>query len=101
MKASSVELNPHKLVQYLNKPASEFTKDDIMKFIRENGIKMLTFRYIGGDGRLKSLAFVIRDEEHLDNLLSAGERVDGSSLLHTLKQTLATSTSFPNTGLPS
>jgi glutamine synthetase len=41
---------------------------------------MLTFRYIGGDGRLKSLAFVIRDEEHLDNLLSAGERVDGSSL---------------------
>jgi len=80
MKPSSVELNPNKLVQYLNKPASEFTKDDIMKFIRENGIKMLTFRYIGGDGRLKALAFVIRDEEHLDNLLSAGERVDGSSL---------------------
>jgi glutamine synthetase len=80
MKPSSVELNPNKLVQYLNKPASEFTKDDIMKFIKENGIRMLTFRYVGGDGRLKALAFVIRDEEHLDNLLSAGERVDGSSL---------------------
>ncbi len=80
MKPSSIELNPNKLVQYLNKPASEFTKEDIMKFVKENGIKMLTFRYIGGDGRLKALAFVIRDEEHLDNLLSAGERVDGSSL---------------------
>ena len=80
MKTSSVELNPNKLVQYLNKPASEFTKEDIIKFVKENGIKMLTFRYVGGDGRLKALAFVIRDEEHLDNLLSAGERVDGSSL---------------------
>lgn len=80
MKTSSVELNPNKLVQYLNKPASEFTKEDIIKFVKENGIKMLTFRYIGGDGRLKALVFAIRDEEHLDNLLSAGERVDGSSL---------------------
>lgn len=80
MKASSIELSPNKLVQYLNKPASEFTKEDIIKFIKENGIKMLNFRYIGGDGRLKALTFVIRDEEHLDNVLSAGERVDGSSL---------------------
>jgi glutamine synthetase len=80
MRPSNVELNPNKLVQYLNKPASEFTKEDIMKFVKENGIKMLTFRYVGGDGRLKALAFVIRDEEHLDNLLSAGERVDGSSI---------------------
>ena len=80
MKASSIELSPNKLVQYLNKPASEFTKEDIIKFIKENGIKMLNFRYVGGDGRLKALTFVIRDEEHLDNLFSAGERVDGSSL---------------------
>ncbi len=80
MKTSSIELNPNKLVQYLNKPACEFTKEDIIKFVKENGIKMLTFRYVGGDGRLKALAFVIRDEEHLDNLLSAGERVDGSSI---------------------
>lgn len=80
MKTSSIELNPNKLVQYLNKPASEFTKEDIIKFIKDNGIKMLSFRYVGGDGRLKALNFVIRDEEHLDSVLSAGERVDGSSL---------------------
>lgn len=80
MKTSAVELNPNRLVQYLKKPAEEFTKDDIIKYIKENGIKMLTFRYIGGDGRLKALSFVIRNEEHLDNVLSTGERVDGSSL---------------------
>ncbi len=80
MKTSSVELNPNRLVQYLKKPVTEFTKDDIIKFIKENGIKMLNFRYVGGDGRLKALNFVITSEEHLDNLLSTGERVDGSSL---------------------
>lgn len=80
MKTSSVELNPNKLVQYLKKPASEFTKEDIIKFIKENGIKMLNFRYVGGDGRLKALNFVIRNEEHLDTVLSTGERVDGSSI---------------------
>jgi len=80
MKTSAVELNPNRLVQYLKKPASEFTKDDIIKYIKENGIKMLNFRYIGGDGRLKTLNFVIRNEEHLDAVLSTGERVDGSSL---------------------
>ncbi|MGE4494740.1 MAG: glutamine synthetase family protein [Methanosarcina sp.] len=80
MKTSSVELNPNRLVQYLKKPASEFTKDDIIKFVKDNGIKMLTFRYVGGDSRLKALSFIIRNEEHLDNVLSTGERVDGSSL---------------------
>ncbi|WP_410510121.1 glutamine synthetase family protein [Methanosarcina hadiensis] len=80
MKTSSVEMNPNRLVQYLKKPANEFTKDDIIKFIKDNGIKMLTFRYVGGDGRLKALSFIIRNEEHLDNVLSTGERVDGSSL---------------------
>lgn len=80
MKPSTVELNPNKLVQHLGKPASEFTKDDIIRFIKDNGIKMMNFRYPGGDGRLKALNFVIRNEEHLDAVLSTGERVDGSSI---------------------
>lgn len=75
-----IALNPNKLVQFLNKPASEFTKKDLIKFIEANGIKMLNFRYVSGDGRLKTLNFVINSREHLDHILSAGERVDGSSL---------------------
>ena len=76
----SIALNPNKIVKYLNKPAEDFTKADLIKFIEENGIKMLNFRYVGGDGKLKLLNFVINDKEHLNKVLSIGERVDGSSL---------------------
>lgn len=73
-------LNPNKLVQFLDKPAEDFTRKDLIKFITANGIKMLNFRYVGGDGRLKTLNFVINSRSHLDHILSTGERVDGSSL---------------------
>ena len=76
----NTNLNPNPLVEYLNKPNSEFTKADIIRYIEDNDINMLNFRYVGGDGRLKTLNFVIHDYQHLDTLLSAGERVDGSSL---------------------
>ncbi len=80
MTKSKIALNPNPLVQYLQKPAVSFTKKDIINYIENNGIKMLNFRYVGGDGRLKTLNFVITSREHLDNLLTSGERVDGSSL---------------------
>ncbi len=76
----SIELSSNKLVQYLRKPADEFTKADIIRYIRENDIRMLNFRYVGGDGRLKTLNFVINSLEHLEIVLTIGERVDGSSL---------------------
>ncbi len=75
-----LKLNPNKLVSFLNKKPEEFTKADIIKFIEENGIKMLNFRYVGGDGKLKTLNFIINDRKHLEKVLSTGERVDGSSL---------------------
>lgn len=76
----SLTLNPNNLVNFLNKPSSDFTKKDIINYIEKNEIKMINFRYIGGDGRLKTLNFVINGIEHLDSFLSNGERVDGSSL---------------------
>ena len=77
----TVGMNTNKVVQFLGKPAEEFTKQDIIKFIKANNIEMMNFRYMGGDGRLKTLNFVITNEAELDRLLSMGERVDGSSLL--------------------
>ena len=77
----TVVMNMNKVVQFLGKPPEEFTKQDIIKFIKDNKIEMMNFRYLGGDGRLKTLNFVITSEAHLDRLLSTGERVDGSSLL--------------------
>ncbi len=72
--------SPNPLVQYLQKEPKNFTKADIIKYIVENGVEMLNFRYSGADGRLKTLNFVIYDETQLDEILSSGERVDGSSL---------------------
>lgn len=76
----SIELNPNPLVQYLNKPAKDFTKSDLIKYIEDHNIEMVNFRYDAGDGRLKTLNFVINNRRHLDTILSQGERVDGSSL---------------------
>lgn len=76
----TITLNPNRLVRALGKPAQDFTKKDIIRFIESNDIRMLNFRYVGGDGRLKKLNFVINNKAHLDRVLSMGERVDGSSL---------------------
>ena len=73
-------LNPNPLVKFLNKPQKEFTKADIIRYVTKNDIEMINFRYAGADGRLKTLNFIINSLEHLDSILTYGERVDGSSL---------------------
>ncbi len=73
-------MNPNELVQFLKKPASQFTKDDLIKFIEAKGVEMLNFRYVAEDGKLKSLNFVLSSRDHLNQILTSGERVDGSSL---------------------
>ncbi|MEG1572225.1 MAG: glutamine synthetase family protein [Bacteroidales bacterium] len=80
----NLTMNPHHLVQYLQKPAAEFTKTDILRYIEENEIQMINFRYVAGDGRLKALNFVVNDLDYVDTILSCGERVDGSSLFGNL-----------------
>ncbi len=73
-------LNPNKLVRFLGKSPDQFTRKDLIHFIEKNDIRMVNFRYVGGDGKLKLLNFVINDRRHLDRVLAMGERVDGSSL---------------------
>lgn len=68
------------LASYLGKTPDSFTKADIIRYVKENGIEMIDFMYPAGDGRIKTLNFVINDDEYLDNILTFGERVDGSSL---------------------
>ena len=80
MREYEVTLNPNKLVRFLKKPASEFTRHDIIRYIEENGIEMVNFRYAGEDGKLKTLNFVITSRDYLESILATGERVDGSSL---------------------
>ena len=80
MNKQEISLNPNELVKYLKKPANEFTRDDIVRFVENYGIKVINFRYIAEDGRLKVLNFIITSKKHLISILSSGERVDGSSL---------------------
>ena len=75
-----IALSKNQIVTSLQKPAAEFTKDDIIRFIIDNGIEMVNFMYPADDGRLKTLNFVINDLDYLETILSLGERVDGSSL---------------------
>jgi glutamine synthetase len=77
-KEMEICLNP--LVEQIGKQPKDFTKADIIEFIEDNEIKILNFRYVAGDGRLKSLNFVVTDSDYLEQVLSYGERVDGSSL---------------------
>ena len=80
MNNTTLSLNPNKLVEFLKKPPQEFSKSDLINFVKDNGVKMVKFMYPADDNRLKSLNFVVNSESYLDSILTFGERVDGSSL---------------------
>ncbi|MBR6075575.1 MAG: hypothetical protein IKP87_09745, partial [Victivallales bacterium] len=80
MPSDNIDMNCNALVKQLQKPSSQFTKQDIVTFIRNNEIQHVNFMYPAGDGRLKTLNFIINNAEYLDEILTCGERVVGSSL---------------------
>jgi glutamine synthetase len=68
------------LHRQIGKPAGEWVVDDLVGFVRDQGIRVLSLMHVGGDGWLKALDFVPRDSSHLADVLTGGERADGSSL---------------------
>lgn len=76
----NIALAKNKVVRFLGKDPKKFTRADIISFIEQNGIEMVNFMYPAGDGRLKTLNFVINNRKYLETILVSGERVDGSSL---------------------
>ena len=71
---------PHPIVRALGKPAAQFTAAELVRAAEQLELRQVNLRYIGGDGRLKTLAFAIRSRDHLMEVLVRGERVDGSSV---------------------
>ena len=61
-------LNANPIVDALQKPAADFTKADIISYIVDHEIRMVNFMYPGGDGKLKTLNFVINDLNYLDTI---------------------------------
>ncbi|MDR1652574.1 MAG: glutamine synthetase family protein [Prevotellaceae bacterium] len=72
--------NTNELISCLEKSPAEFTKFDIINFVKTRKIEFVNFMYPGGDHKLKTLNFVINSEDYLNSILTYGERVDGSSL---------------------
>lgn len=77
-----LEYNINPLVEALGKTPDKFTRKDIVDYIIKNGIRIVNFRYIAADGRLKTLNFPVSSRQYLEQILTYGERVDGSSLFH-------------------
>ncbi len=75
-----IEYNINPLVCELGKTHDQFTKKDIIDFVIKNDIRIVNFRYVASDGRLKTLNFPVTNYQYLDSILTYGERVDGSSL---------------------
>jgi glutamine synthetase len=68
------------LRRQIGKIPTAWTVDDLVTFVRDRRIRVVSLMHVGGDGWLKTLDFVPRDTEHLADVLAGGERADGSSL---------------------
>jgi len=55
-------------------------REEIVRFISEKGIKILSLCHIPEDGRLKTLSFSATDRNRVSEVLEFGERADGSNL---------------------
>ena len=71
---------PHPIVRLLGKPSADFTAGDLVRAVEQLELRQVNLRYVGGDGRLKTVAFPINSRDHLIEVLTRGERVDGSSV---------------------
>jgi len=80
MMNSNIDYNLNPLVPFLDKLPEHFTKSDIIRYIRAHNIRMINFRYVAADGRLKCLNLPLTNTQYLQEVLACGERVDGSSL---------------------
>lgn len=58
----------------------QWTVDDLVGVFTQQHLRLVNLMHVGGDGWLKTLDFVPRDEGHLREVLTSGERADGSSL---------------------
>jgi len=64
----------------LDKSNKDFTREDMITVIKQKGIERITFHYIALDGKLKELSLPVVNTYQAEQILTKGERVDGSSL---------------------
>lgn len=74
-----------RLERLIGRATPDWQVDDLVRVVERLGIRLITLLHVGGDGALKTLDFVPRDQAHLRAILERGERADGSSLFRGLK----------------
>lgn len=72
------------LVRRIGKLPGAWQRADLTRVCLEDDIRMLVLHYPAIDGKLKELRVPVNNRAYLDRILSAGERVDGSSLFPSL-----------------
>ena len=65
MSMTSTVFTPHPIGRLLGKPMSDVTSDDLVRAVEELELRQVNLRYVGGDGRLKTIAFAVDGREHL------------------------------------
>ncbi|MCP4713303.1 MAG: glutamine synthetase [Planctomycetes bacterium] len=80
MTEQNLTFNSNIISKYLKKEPTDFTRQDIIDFIKAHQVQMIHLNHIAADGRLKTLSFTLRNDDHIEQILKWGERVDGSSL---------------------
>ena len=78
------QLPANRLSRLLGRAPDEWTLDDLVEIFVAERLRLVSLMHVGGDGWLKTLDFVPRDVAHLREVLSHGERADGSSLFGAL-----------------
>ena len=68
------------LEKELGASRSEWGVDDLVALVRGERIEIVSLMHVGGDGWLKTLDFVPRSVEHFSDIISGGERADGSNV---------------------
>ena len=61
---NNISLTKNKIVKFLGKDPKMFTREDIIDFIEKNDIEMINLMYTAGDGRIKTLNFVIKNSDY-------------------------------------
>ena len=58
-----IELNPNEVVSFLEKMPEDFTREDMLHFICEKGIRMIDFMYPAEDGRVKTQSMNVMGQD--------------------------------------
>lgn len=78
--AAAATLPARRLERLLGRPAASWTAADLVDFVRDQRIRVVSLMHVGSDGWPKTLDFVPRSLQHLRDVVDGGERADGSSI---------------------